>query len=62
LSAVVINLLVSLILTAAFRAGGVADGEDSTSPEDYRADAGDPGVEPLPGIDGPPTSASPARA
>ena len=62
LSAVVINLLVSMILTAAFRAGGVTDGLDSTSPEDYRADAGDPGVEPLPGIDGPPSSASPVGA
>ncbi len=62
LSAVVINLLVSMILTAAFRAGGVTDGVDSTSPEDYRADAGDPGVDPLPGIDGPPSSASPVGA
>jgi solute:Na+ symporter, SSS family len=42
--AVVVNLLVAVVATVGLRAGGVADGEDSTRSGDYEADAGDPQV------------------
>ncbi len=45
LLAVALNLLVAVVLTVALRAGGVDEGVDGTDPEDYRADAGDEGVE-----------------
>jgi SSS family solute:Na+ symporter len=45
LTAVVINLLVAVVLTLAFRALKVPSGQDHTVPEDYKAEAGDEGVE-----------------
>ena len=45
LTAFVINVLVAVVLTLVFRGLKVAEGEDQTSPADYHADAGDPGVE-----------------
>jgi SSS family solute:Na+ symporter len=47
LTAFVINLVIAVVLTVAFRALGVAQGKDETHPSDYRADAGDPGVREL---------------
>jgi SSS family solute:Na+ symporter len=47
LTAFVINLLVAVVLTAVLNALKVSGGEDHTSPEDYKADAGDEGVEEL---------------
>lgn len=44
LTAFVLNLLVTVVLTWVFRAAKAPDGVDETSPSDYRADAGDPGV------------------
>lgn len=43
--AVLLNLLVTVVLTFLFRAAGVDEGVDQTKPEDYGADAGDEGVE-----------------
>jgi SSS family solute:Na+ symporter len=48
LVAVALNLLVAAALTPVFRAQGAAGGEDQTREDDYHADAGEPGVEPLP--------------
>ena len=45
LTAFVINVIVAVLLTFVFRAMKVAEGADETSPSDYHADAGDPGVE-----------------
>ena len=45
-TALVLNLLVTVVLTVVLRALGVDEGVDQTSPEDYRADVGDEGVEP----------------
>ena len=45
-TALVLNLLVTVVLTVALRAAGVDEGTDATSPEDYGADVGDEGVEP----------------
>jgi SSS family solute:Na+ symporter len=45
LTAFVINALVTVVLTLILRAAKVADGRDETKPSDYRADAGDPGVQ-----------------
>jgi SSS family solute:Na+ symporter len=42
----VLNLLVTVVLTVALRAAGVDEGTDATSPEDYGADVGDEGVQP----------------
>ncbi len=50
LTALVVNLVVAIGLTLALRAANVADGRDETSPDDYRADAGDEEVEPLPSV------------
>jgi len=55
LTALVLNLLVAVVLTVALRAAGVDEGVDSTRPDDYRADAGDAGVE---GTDDQPARAS----
>ena len=40
-----INVLVAIILTAAFRAMKLGNGTDITRQADYFADIGDPGVE-----------------
>src|SRR3954453_15440113 len=45
LTAFVLNLVVTVVLTFALRALKAPDGVDETSPEDYTADAGDPGVQ-----------------
>jgi solute:Na+ symporter, SSS family len=42
----VINVVVTVVLTAIFRAAKVNNGTDITSHEDYFADIGDPGVQP----------------
>ncbi len=42
--AIIVNLAVAAVLTLVLR-GRVADGEDTTLPEDYTAEAGDPGVQ-----------------
>ncbi|MFB7863463.1 monocarboxylate uptake permease MctP [Streptomyces sp. NPDC056069] len=44
LTAFVLNVLVTVVLTLVLRAVGTPDGVDETSPEDYTADAGDAGV------------------
>ncbi|MFE5301486.1 monocarboxylate uptake permease MctP [Streptomyces sp. NPDC056632] len=44
LTAFVLNVLVTGVLTLVLRAVGTPDGVDETSPEDYTADAGDAGV------------------
>jgi SSS family solute:Na+ symporter len=43
--AVGLNLIVAALVTLGLRAGNVPDGEDSTRPEDYTAERGDPGVQ-----------------
>ena len=48
LTALVINLVIAVVLTVVFRAVRMPDGEDHTVPSDYKADAGDEDVEPLP--------------
>ncbi|MEX3103217.1 MULTISPECIES: monocarboxylate uptake permease MctP [unclassified Streptomyces] len=45
LTAFVLNVAVTVILTFALRAAKAPDGIDETSPSDYTADAGDPGVQ-----------------
>ncbi|WP_031181140.1 sodium:solute symporter family protein [Streptomyces seoulensis] len=45
LTAFVLNVVVTVILTFALKALKAPDGIDETSPADYTADAGDPGVE-----------------
>jgi solute:Na+ symporter, SSS family len=45
LTAFVLNVVVTVVLTFALKAANVPDGVDETSPEDYTADAGDPGVQ-----------------
>ncbi len=55
-TALLLNLLVTVALTFLFRALNVSAGVDQTSPEDYRADIGDEGVEEeLDPLDTPPT-------
>jgi SSS family solute:Na+ symporter len=44
-TAIVLNLLVTFVLSLLLRAAGVDEGVDQTRPEDYGADAGDEGVE-----------------
>jgi len=44
-TAILLNLLVTLVLSVVLRAAGVAEGVDQTRPEDYHADSGDEGVE-----------------
>jgi SSS family solute:Na+ symporter len=48
LTAFVLNVIVAAVVTLALRAAKVPEGVDETSPEDYRADAGDPRVRPIP--------------
>jgi SSS family solute:Na+ symporter len=45
LTAFVINVIVAVVLTLVLRALKVDEGVDHTRPQDYVADAGDPGVE-----------------
>ncbi|MFD9791854.1 monocarboxylate uptake permease MctP [Streptomyces sp. NPDC059070] len=45
LTAFVLNVAVTVVLTVALRALKAPDGVDETSPEDYTADAGEPGVQ-----------------
>ncbi len=45
LIAFLLNLVVAVVLTVVFRAMKVDEGIDRTRPQDYHADAGDPGVE-----------------
>ncbi|MEU6158918.1 monocarboxylate uptake permease MctP [Streptomyces sp. NPDC047130] len=46
LTAFVLNVLVTVVLTFVLRAVKAPEGVDETSPSDYTADAGDPGVDP----------------
>jgi SSS family solute:Na+ symporter len=48
LTAFVLNVIVAAVVTLVLRAAKVPEGIDETRPEDYRADAGDPTVRPLP--------------
>jgi SSS family solute:Na+ symporter len=48
LTALVINLVITVVLTLVFRALRAPAGVDHTAAEDYRAEAGEEGVEPLP--------------
>ena len=45
LTAFVLNVVVTVVLTFVLRALKAPDGIDETTPEDYTADAGDPGVQ-----------------
>ncbi len=45
LTALAVNIVVAVALTVAFRALKVSNGSDLTSPSDYFADVGDPGVQ-----------------
>ncbi|MBA3262964.1 MAG: sodium:solute symporter family protein [Thermoleophilaceae bacterium] len=47
LIAIVLNLIVTVLVTAVVRMTRGAEFPDQTSPEDYGVEAGDPGVEPL---------------
>ncbi|MFG2096105.1 monocarboxylate uptake permease MctP [Streptomyces sp. NPDC048612] len=53
LTAFVLNVVVTVVLTVALKAAKVPDGIDETSPADYTADAGDKGVT----VDLPPAAA-----
>ncbi|POX39993.1 sodium:solute symporter [Streptomyces sp. Ru73] len=57
LTAFVLNVLVTLVLTVVLRAVKAPAGVDETSPEDYTADAGDKGVQ----VDLPPATAGSAH-
>ncbi|MFJ8308715.1 MULTISPECIES: monocarboxylate uptake permease MctP [unclassified Streptomyces] len=57
LTAFVLNVVVTVVLTFVLRALKAPDGVDETSPSDYTADAGDPGVSP----DLPPATAGAAH-
>jgi solute:Na+ symporter, SSS family len=48
LTALVINVAVAVVLTLVLRAAKAPEGTDQTVPEDYRAEAGEEGVEELP--------------
>ncbi len=50
LTALVVNLLVAVVLTVVLRALNAPEGQDATVKEDYRADAGEQGVEELPEV------------
>ncbi len=52
-----INVLVTVVLTFVMRALKAPDGVDETKPQDYTADAGDPGVE----VELPPATAGSAH-
>lgn len=47
LTAFVLNIVVTVVLTVVFRAIKLPAGTDQTRPEDYHADEGDPRVEPI---------------
>jgi SSS family solute:Na+ symporter len=53
LTAVALNLVVAVVLTAVLRAAKVPVGADVTTTDDYHADAGDPRVSDLPELTGP---------
>jgi SSS family solute:Na+ symporter len=46
--ALALNLVVAAVGTLVLRAARAPDGQDVTEPGDYRVEAGDPGVDPLP--------------
>jgi solute:Na+ symporter, SSS family len=48
LTSLVINVAVAVVLTLVLRAAKAPEGQDQTVPEDYRAEAGEEGVEELP--------------
>ncbi|MET8556685.1 monocarboxylate uptake permease MctP [Streptomyces sp. NPDC004959] len=48
MTAIVLNAVVTVVLTLVLRAVKAPDGVDETQPSDYVADAGDPGVKDLP--------------
>ena len=48
LVALILNIVVATVVTLLLRAAGRPYGEDQTHPDDYLAEAGEPGVEPLP--------------
>ncbi|SEC52898.1 monocarboxylate uptake permease MctP [Streptomyces sp. TLI_105] len=50
LTAFVLNVVVTVVLTFVLKAVKAPEGVDETSPEDYTADAGDAGVRPLPKV------------
>ncbi|WP_369146423.1 monocarboxylate uptake permease MctP [Streptomyces sp. R44] len=50
LTAFVLNVVVTVVLTFVLKAVKAPEGVDETSPEDYTADAGDPGVTDLPKV------------
>jgi SSS family solute:Na+ symporter len=50
LTAVAINVIVTVVLTFVLRALKVPEGVDTTHPSDYLADVGDPGVKELPDL------------
>ena len=45
MTAFVLNVVVTVVLTVVLKAVKAPEGVDETSPADYTADAGDPGVE-----------------
>jgi SSS family solute:Na+ symporter len=47
--ALALNLIVAIIISVALRGGRGPELEDRTTPDDYEVEAGEPGVEPLPG-------------
>ena len=53
LTAVALNVVVAVVLTAVLRAAKVPVGADVTTGDDYHADAGDPRVSDLPELTGP---------
>ncbi|QCD58165.1 monocarboxylate uptake permease MctP [Streptomyces hawaiiensis] len=57
LTAFVLNVVVTVVLTFVLRALKAPDGIDETKPEDYTADAGDPGVQ----VELPPATAGSAH-
>ena len=57
--ALLLNLVVAVVLTLVLRALKVPNGADETSPTDYHADAGDPGVEDV--LEGEPGTAPTTR-
>jgi solute:Na+ symporter, SSS family len=48
LTSLVLNLVVAVVLTVVLRAAKAPEGPDQTVPQDYRAEAGEKGVEELP--------------
>ncbi len=52
LTALALNLVIAVVVTAVLRAMKVPAGEDITEADDYHADAGDPRVSELPALTG----------